>query len=989
MPLCRLLRASVDRATWHCMDDLCSDSVSQVSAYGGLSSTWVNPSLGQGRVLPPLLFHVVVNGAAAAAKRACPGVSLGPEAGAPRVNVLLYAYDIVIIAGSALELQTGLDALAEWARRWRFSSSPGVEKSAVMVVNGLRRPEGPFTLGCVALSLVEQYPYLGVVFQHKGRYRCALQGMEKGFVPGAVACLVGHVALPMQPFLVTLAGSTDAEALTLSRAAGLFGRLRSRQLAGYRSELLGFMGRRLIWSCWCPCVAGVECGMWDLVRPRSCHAANDVVEPALACASQRRFLEAARSLDSLRAYLAVHTLPLLHTAIHNRRVSAADAREWGLARCGHHVFADGRVSRHSVSDMRCFFCDGPICSLNHVLVLCPATADLRSAWCRRVGAFETDAAHRTLQRWVFGPGDDANSPANAAAHVAFVARACPGVSLGPEAGAPCVNILLYAYDTVIIAGSALELQTGLDALAEWARRWRFSFSPGVEKSAVMVVNGLRWPEGPFTLGCVALSLVEQYPYLGVVFQHKGRWSSHVEHVSLRGDRRFAECAAWALRESLDSSWYDKLFRMCVLPAFLHGCELAAPDRCALQVMDKRLRTWGRRFLGWPRGAPNAAVLGDLGWLDAEALTLSRAAGLFGRLRSRQLAGYRSEVPAVVFQYALTRGSSWASLAAASLGAAGALASQVWNVGLGAPPLVSRRWRRDAVEPALACASQRRFPEAARSLDSLRAYLAVQPLLLLHTAIHNRRVPAADAREWGFARCGHHVFADGRVSRHSVSDMRCFFCDGLICSLNHVLVLCPATADLRSAWCRRVGAFETDAAHRMLQRWVFDLGHDANSPANAAAHVAFVAVAYRRGVLASRDARADRPAGSGTLYKDKEADVQFSDRVEAQDMLAVLEMELAALRAKAQEDLSEVLHDLDKGLARILPEFYLRSLDSSQSTSTAETDPKKKVSFGSPGVVLTEEVINSSDSSAAVGCGVCMATPGTADVDIVGVESLSI
>ncbi|CAE8653673.1 unnamed protein product, partial [Polarella glacialis] len=111
--------------------------------------------------------------------------------------------------------------------------------------------------------------------------------------------------------------------------------------------------------------------------------------------------------------------------------------------------------------------------------------------------------------------------------------------------------------------------------------------------------------------------------------------------------------------------------------------------------------------------------------------------------------------------------------------------------------------------------------------------------------------------------------------------------------------------------------------------------------------------------------------------------------EAQDMLAVLEMELAALRAKAQEDLSEVLHDLDKGLARILPEFYLRSLDSSQSTSTAETDPKKKVSFGSPGVVLTEEVINSSDSSAAVGCGVCMATPGTADVDIVGVESLSI
>ncbi|CAE8643695.1 unnamed protein product, partial [Polarella glacialis] len=199
-------------------------------------------------------------------------------------------------------------------------------------------------------------------------------------------------------------------------------------------------------------------------------------------------------------------------------------------------------------------------------------------------------------------------------------------------------------------------------------------------------------------------------------------------------------------------------------------------------------------------------------------------------------------------------SSWASWAAASFGAAGAPASQVWNVGPGAPPLVSRRWRRDAVEPALACASQRRFLDAAGSLDNSRAYLAVQPLPLLHTAIHSRRVLAADAREWGLARCGHHVFADGRVSRHSGSDMQCLFCDGPNGSLNHVLALCPATADLRSTWCRREGAFETDAAHSTLQRWVFDPGDDANSPANVASHVAFVAVACRRGALALRDAR---------------------------------------------------------------------------------------------------------------------------------------
>ncbi|CAE8709418.1 unnamed protein product [Polarella glacialis] len=86
---------------------------------------------------------------------------------------------------------------------------------------------------------------------------------------------------------------------------------------------------------------------------------------------------------------------------------------------------------HDTAALSCgALCDGPSGSFNHVSALCPATADFRSAWCRRVGAFETDAAHRTLQRWLFDPGDGANSPKNVAAQVAFVACRRGALALG-------------------------------------------------------------------------------------------------------------------------------------------------------------------------------------------------------------------------------------------------------------------------------------------------------------------------------------------------------------------------------------------------------------------------------------------------------------------------------------------------------------------------------------------------------------------------------
>ena len=76
---------------------------------------------------------------------------------------------------------------------------------------------------------------------------------------------------------------------------------------------------------------------------------------------------------------------------------------------------------------------------------------------------------------------------------------------------------------------------------------------------------------------------------------------------------------------------------------------------------------------WPSGSPNASVLGELGWLEAEALMLRRAAGLFGRLRCLPTAGQLQHTALEMFNFARGRDApcaSWAERAFAGTGIPG-------------------------------------------------------------------------------------------------------------------------------------------------------------------------------------------------------------------------------------------------------------------------------------------------------------------------------
>ena len=70
--------------------------------------------------------------------------------------------------------------------------------------------------------------------------------------------------------------------------------------------------------------------------------------------------------------------------------------------------------------------------------------------------------------------------------------------------------------------------------------------------------------------------------------------------------------------------------MYVLPAFMYGAFLIV-DSPALERLRQAYFMWGRRLLGWPGRSPRVGVLGELGWLDLDALGLLDGARFLARL----------------------------------------------------------------------------------------------------------------------------------------------------------------------------------------------------------------------------------------------------------------------------------------------------------------------------------------------------------------------
>ena len=117
----------------------------------------------QGDCLSPTLFTIFINDLALELKQSGIGVEISTESEAAiLINVLLYADDIVLIAGDEESLQSLLFIVENWCKKWRLELN--LTKTNIMHVRKYQKPQSNFwfLFDHKPVPYCTQYRYLGL-----------------------------------------------------------------------------------------------------------------------------------------------------------------------------------------------------------------------------------------------------------------------------------------------------------------------------------------------------------------------------------------------------------------------------------------------------------------------------------------------------------------------------------------------------------------------------------------------------------------------------------------------------------------------------------------------------------------------------------------------------------------------------------------------------------------------------------------------------------
>ena len=121
----------------------------------------------QGDILSPTIFGIYINDLITEIKHLDLGIKVNDE----KICTLLYADDVVIIGNSEEELQSMLNVVSSWGKKYRIRFS--AKKTAVVHFRQPHIPQTqvPFYMGSQIISSAENYKYLGVFLNEHLDYK--------------------------------------------------------------------------------------------------------------------------------------------------------------------------------------------------------------------------------------------------------------------------------------------------------------------------------------------------------------------------------------------------------------------------------------------------------------------------------------------------------------------------------------------------------------------------------------------------------------------------------------------------------------------------------------------------------------------------------------------------------------------------------------------------------------------------------------------------
>ena len=194
----RLLKYNITGKIYQAVKSI-YDSTTSCLLLNGLCTDWFDVLIGsrQGDNLSPTLFILFINDLVTMMKNADVGLQIGEI----KINILLYADDIVLLADSANDLNCMLKTVTEWCYNWRLTVNVNKSKIVHFRKSSVRRCASKFRLNDQELELVSTYKYLGFTLSELGHFMPGVNmlseaaGRALGGLIAKVKCLndVGYV----------------------------------------------------------------------------------------------------------------------------------------------------------------------------------------------------------------------------------------------------------------------------------------------------------------------------------------------------------------------------------------------------------------------------------------------------------------------------------------------------------------------------------------------------------------------------------------------------------------------------------------------------------------------------------------------------------------------------------------------------------------------------------------------------------------------------
>ena len=191
-------------------------------------------------------------------------------------------------------------------------------------------------------------------------------------------------------------------------------------------------------------------------------------------------------------------------------------------------------------------------------------------------------------------------------------------------------VLLYADDTVILAESEPDLQCALDGLAEYCKLWDLTVN--LDKTKVVIFSqGRKKPKKPFLYLGEEVKVVDDYIYLGVIFNYNGSFKKAIENQKAVGLRAMQALFSKIRILALDVDTSMELFQRCVMPILLYGSEIWAFDSSNVASLEVLYRGFLKQLLHLYKATPTCMVLGETGQPKLNDLAFFRQLGFWAKL----------------------------------------------------------------------------------------------------------------------------------------------------------------------------------------------------------------------------------------------------------------------------------------------------------------------------------------------------------------------